>query len=376
MKLLVPKERSGVQYWRTWTPLWELERRNKVQVRSFDARQFTSKEVAEGLKWCDAVVFRGCAGIEGLSLLRQYQTLGKPCIIDQDDFNLDVDPLNPAYKRFGTEEIEIETEHGRSWLWKDGVDGFDLKANRLKAGAAISILQEAAVVTTTTPYLKKKFQEISGREDIIVVPNAVNRDLWKPMPGARDGYKPGFRFGWLISDSHGVDLLYVREAIKDFLVSHPDATLVIMGDYGGINLDGYFPKAQIETYPFCDLYESHYPIIASCLGLDIAIAPLAHTEFNKCKSPLKFAEYTAFGWPTILENIDTYAPYVTNGETALLAGSAQEWRFCLEQMYSNKDLRAKIRFNAKTVLEALFDIKHVALEWEAVFKSVMRITTQ
>lgn len=373
MKLLVPKTKSGVEFWRVWVPLKELERRGKVEIRTFDAKSFTAAEVSTGLKWCDAVILRGCADVAGLDLLRKYQSLGKPCIVDIDDYNFDVDPLNPAYKRFGTEEIEIETEHGKSWLWKDGVDGFDLKKNQIKAGAGISILQEAAVVTTTTPYLKKKFQEISGREDIIVVPNAVNRELWKPMPNTREKYSDGFRFGWFISDSHASDLLYIRETLKKFLEAHKDTKLVIMGDYGGIDLDGYFPKKQVETVPFLDLYEGHYPVIASCLGLDVAIAPLAHTEFNRCKSPLKFAEYTAWGYPTILEDIETYNVYMVKGEHALFAGNPEEWSLALEQMYSNKDLRAKIKFNAPVILDALFDIRKVALEWENAFRSVMRI---
>ncbi len=374
MKLLVPKEKSGVQYWRTWLPLWELEKRGKIELKTFEARDFKPKEISAGLKWCDAMVFRGCAAPAGLSLLRSYQKLGVPCFVDQDDFTFDTDPLNPAYKRFGTEEVEVQTEDGRSWLWKDGVDGFNLKENQLKAGAMISILQEAALITTTTPYLKKKFQAVSGRQDIVCIPNAVDKSLWKPFPAAREKYSDGFRFGWFISDSHGGDLLYIREALRTFLLAHKDAKLVLMGDWGSIDLNGYFPANQIECYPFVDLYEMHYPTIASCLGLDVAIAPLAHTEFNRCKSPLKFAEYTYLGWPTILEDIETYNTYVQAGQSAMLAGSPEAWVNCLNAMYSNKDLRHKIHFNALAVCDALFDLKKVSLEWLATYKSVLKET--
>jgi hypothetical protein len=362
VKLLVPKDGSGVSYWRLMTPLWELQKKGLVDVRFFEARQFSSKEVSDGLKWCDAVIFRGCADVSGLELLRNYQSLGKPCVVDIDDFNFDVDPLNPAYKRFGTEEIEVVTEHGRSWLWKDGVDGFNLKKNRIKAGAGLSILAEAALLTTTTPFLKEKFKQLSGRDDIQVIPNAVNKELWKPVPQAREGYKDGFRFGWIISDSHGSDLLYIRETLKSFLLAHKDAKLVIMGDYGGVNLDGFFPSEQIETHPFCDLYADHYPTVAGCLGLDVAIAPLAHTEFNRCKSPLKFAEYTYLGYPTILENIETYSAYVADGEHALLAGTPSEWTMQLNRLYHDKSLRAKLRFNALQICDTFFDIKNVAMD--------------
>src|SRR4051812_22544127 len=205
IKVLMPKDGSGVGYWRAITPMTELAKRGLIELRTFEARQFSSQEVADGLKWCDVVYLRGCADVTGLGLLRNYQSLGKPCVIDQDDFNFDVDPLNPAYKRFGTEEIEIQTEQGRSWLWKDGVDGFNVKKNQIKAGAGLAILQEAAQITTTTPYLKTKFQKLSDREDIAVIPNAVDKTLWKPVPNAREKYKDGFRFGWFISDSHGSD---------------------------------------------------------------------------------------------------------------------------------------------------------------------------
>jgi glycosyltransferase involved in cell wall biosynthesis len=348
IKLLVPIEMSGVQYWRTRTPLWELEKKGLIEVRYFEARRFSSKEVAD---------------VSGLELLRNYQSLGKPCMVDQDDFNFDVDPLNPAYKRFGTEEVEVQTEHGRSWLWKDGVDGFNLKKNRIKAGAGLSILSEAAIVTTTTPYLKDKFADLAKRDDIQVIPNAVNKELWKPVPSAREKYNDGFRFGWFISDSHGSDLLYIRETLRNFLLAHKDAKLVIMGDYGGVDLTGYFPEAQIETHGFADLYADHYPAIAACLGLDVAIAPLAHTEFNRCKSPLKFAEYTYLGYPTILENIETYAPYVIDGDSALLAGSPSEWTMALNRVYHDKSLRSKLHFNALAVCDMFFDNSKTCMAW-------------
>ena len=377
LKLLVPAEKSGVQYWRTWTPLWELQKRGLVELRTFDVKGFTSKEVAEGIKWCDAVVGRGFSGKAGWSLLRQYQELGKPVFVDHDDFNYDIDPLNKAYAWYGTEEVELEDPKTgeRSWLWKDGVDGFNLKENRLNAGGRMGCMQEAALFTTTTPYLKDRFKELTGREDIIVIPNAINKALWKPVPNSREKYADGFRFGWFISDSHGSDLLYIREALKDFLEQHKDAKLVIMGDYGGVDLDGYFPKDQIETHPFCDLYTDHYPTVAACLGLDVAIAPLAHTEFNRCKSPLKFAEYTYLGYPCILENIETYSPYVTDGEHALLAGNPTEWKMALNQLYHDKGLRAKLRFNALQICDLFFDNSRVCLDWLNAYKMILNRET-
>lgn len=370
MKLLVPSEKSGVQYWRTWTPLWALQEKGLVEIRQFDARNFTSNEVAEGVKWCDAIIGRGFSGKAGWSLLKSYQALGKPVFVDHDDFNFDLDPWNKAYAWYGTEEVElVNPKTGeKEWLWKDGVDGFNLKENRLNAGGRLGVMQEAALFTTTTPYLKQRFQEVTGRTDIVVVPNAINKNLWKPVPNVREGYKDGFRFGWMISDSHGSDLMYIREALKEFLLTHKDAKLVLMGDWGGVDVEGYFPKDQIEVHGFADLYADHYPVIAGCLGLDVAIAPLAHNEFNRCKSPLKFAEYTYLGYPTILENIETYNAYVTDGEHALLAGNPTEWKMCLNRLYHDKELRTKLRWNALQICDLFFNVDKVCMDWYETYR--------
>jgi glycosyltransferase involved in cell wall biosynthesis len=373
MKLLVPIEFSGVQYWRTRTPLWELEKKGLVECRYFETRNFAPKEVADGLKWCDIFIGRGFSGPHGWSLLKSYQQLGKPVVVDHDDFNFDIDPWNKAYKWYGTEEVEIENPKTkeREWLWKDGVDGFDLKANRVNAGGRLGVMQDAAMFITTTPYLKERFRQLTGRDDIHVIPNAINKSLWKPVPGAREKYSDGFRFGWFMSDSHNTDLRYIRATLRDFLLAHKDAKLVLMGDWGGVDLEGYFPKDQIETHDFADLYADLYPTIAACLGLDVAIAPLAHTEFNRCKSPLKFAEYTYLGFPTILENIETYSPYVTDGEHALLASDPKEWMQCLNRLYNDKSLRAKLHFNALEICNLFFDNDKVCMDWYNSFKFLL-----
>src|SRR6185436_19510640 len=100
------------------------------------------------------------------------------------------------------------------------------------------------------------------------------------------------------------------------------------------------PSDQLEWYPFSDLWEGHYPMRMAMLGLDVAIAPLAPTEFNKCKSPLKWAEYTAFGWPVIAQKMLPYSDVVVNGHNGLLADNKEDWVRCLETMYNDASYRA------------------------------------
>lgn len=371
-KLLILANKSGCAYWRLWLPSQHMQHNGLAEVRFVDLRETTHRDLGADLKWCDAVVTTGLMGTKELAMVRQYQSMGVKVFIDYDDLYFNVSPFNTAYRQIGTEEVEVKdpTTGDIQYLWKDGKNGFDLKANRIKFHAYKALLQEADLITTTTLYLKQAMAEVSGREDNIrVVPNAIDFTQWKPMD-VRDKFPDKFRFGWAVSASHGEDWLFIRPVIVDFLRKHPDAKFVIIGDTH-IDIKKAYPDLapQIEWYPFSNLWEGHYPMRMAMLGLDCGIAPLADLEFNRCKSPLKFEEYTAFGWPTIAQNMEPYSSHIVGGETGLLASDYSSWMNALEAMYSNPGLRSKLVFNAKFAVKAMFDLETVARDWAEVYAS-------
>lgn len=377
LKLALLVNRSGCDYWRSYQPAWTMAEKGLAEVRFIEARQLTSKKVGSALKWCDAVVARGLCGTDGLALMTEYQRHDRKVFIDYDDFFFDVSPFNPAYRHFGLEEVQAKNEETGQvdYLWQDGVDGFDIRRNEIKYHAFIDIVRNVDLLTCTTPYLKQKFAEIRGTEEgIEIVPNALNWKRWRPFPNARDHYQDGFRFGWAVSDSHGADLLFVRETIKKFLENHKDAKFVLIGDTH-VDISKYFPKEQLEWHAFSNLFEGHYAVKMGTLGLDVAIAPLADLEFNRCKSPLKYAEYTAFGWPIIAQKMLPYDDVIIHGETGLLAGSPDEWYAALEQMYQSKELRSRCHFGASMLCKELFDLEKVSWAWAAAYKKALGQTT-
>jgi glycosyltransferase involved in cell wall biosynthesis len=317
----------------------------------------------------------GLMGTEGLMAIRQYQQLGVKLVIDYDDLYFNCSPFNPAYRNFGLEDIEIidplTKEH--KWLWKDGENGFSIKDNRVKFLGYQKILQEADLVTTTTVYLKEAVLEIAGGQaNVSVLPNAVKLDEWKPLEGIREQYPDKFRFGWAVSGSHGEDWTFIREALLGFLKAHKDAKFVVIGDtYMDVRTGLSEVAEQIEWYPFSDLWEGHYALRMPLLGLDVAIAPLADNEFNRCKSPLKWEEYTAFGWPVIAQNMTPYKEHIENGKTGLLASDTASWINALEQLYSKPDLRKQLRFNALMEVRETFELNKVAREYSEIYKNLL-----
>ncbi len=373
-KIFVVYSRSGCCYWRTWLPCEEMRKQGLAEFRYMDSRLMTSETLKENLKWADIVHVRGLIGTEALVTMREYQKLGLRVVTDYDDNHFNVSPFNPAYKDFGLEDVQVKdpTTGDVQYLWKDGENGFEIKRNQVKFISVQKIIQECDLVTTTTLHLKNQFVEMAGREDNIrVVPNAIDFDQWKPLDvDIRPKYKDGFRFGWAVSNSHREDFIFIKPAINDFLKSHPDATFVVLGD-AGLDLKKGLPETQVEWHPFSDLWEGHYPMRMAMLGLDVAIAPLAPTDFNKCKSPLKYEEYTAFGWPTICQKMEPYISHVIQGETGLLADDRADWVRCLESLYSNPSLRAKLAFNARFAVKEMFDLKNIAREWAQIYSDLV-----
>jgi glycosyltransferase involved in cell wall biosynthesis len=371
MKLLALINKSGCDFWRTYLPCEEMRKQGLAEVKYLYLKEATSHEIAEALKWCEIVLLRGLGNPIGLQTLRNYKALGRKVVTDYDDLFFNASPFNPSYREFGTEEVEVRNpETGDvQFLWKDGRDGFSLKDNKVKFHAYKCILEEADLITTTTIYLKDALLEISGEREIAVLPNAVDFQRWKPLD-IRDKYKDKFRFGWMVSGSHGEDWLSIKNTLVEFLDKHKDAKFVCMGDTY-LNLTSVLPPNQVEWYPFSDLWEGHYEFMAAMLGLDVAIAPLANTEFNRCKSPLKFAEYTALGWPVIAQKMEPYSSHIIHGETGLIADTKEDWLSCLESLYLNPSLRSKLHFNALYACKQMFDVTKVARDWAIAFRNLV-----
>lgn len=379
MSILKPKiavfyDTNGCCFWRSWLAHQELQHSGLADVRFIELKNTSAVELSESMQWADCIQMAGLMDMKGLELVYKCHNLGLKIAVDYDDLHFNCSPWNPKYRQFGIEEVEYtdpETKETK-WLWKDGKDGFDIKANKFKFNTFQKALRDVDVVTTTTLYLSQALHEIEPEANIRVMPNAIDFEQWKPLD-VRDKFQDKFRFGWAVSGSHGEDWVMIRPVLLEFLKSHPDAKFVAIGDtYMDVKKGLNEVREQIEWYPWSDLWEGHYQLRMPMLGLDAGIAPLADTEFNRCKSPLKWEEYTAFGWPTIAQNMEPYSSHIQQGQTGLLCSTKEEWLLALNQLYADVGLRKKLRFNALLAVKSLFDVKEVAKDWHEMYLQILQ----
>lgn len=149
----------------------------------------------------------------------------------------------------------------------------------------------------STPRLAECY---GGRhDDVRMVPNRLPRTRWQGLVDIeaapdRSGRKP--RIGWAGAAQHAADLEWLEPVV---------ATLAdeVEWYFLGMCPDGLKPYATV-VQPMVDF--ARYPSALAELGLDVAVAPLALHDFNRCKSPLKVLEYGVLGIPVVCTDIEPY----------------------------------------------------------------------
>jgi glycosyltransferase involved in cell wall biosynthesis len=314
---------SGPTLWRIWSPFAELQKRGvfahwkhvqdpELQDPMFQLnvlRKFDAILLAR-MSWAYRVAAR--------MQLQAFHKAGMPVWLEIDD-----DMFSPGIvpRQFGVFErdrakglAQLEQERqDRLWLLRQ-VDGLTVSTRRLH-----TIVRQ----WTDAP--------------IEVVPNALDlRWFYATLRGVRRVVPP-LTIGWAGGARHQADLEPVAQAWGKIAERYPDVMFVIQG-YMSDALVAAVPPERVRRLPWLPLAE--YP--RALLNIDIGICSVAPALFNTAKTPIKLWEYTAAGAACVVSPT-LYGPYVTDGEDALVAETADEWEIQLARLIEQPDLRRQLR---------------------------------
>lgn len=148
------------------------------------------------------------------------------------------------------------------------------------------------MIVSTEP-LKAAYADLI--EDIVVVPNRLERSRWGGLQSQRRvGAKP--RVGWAGAQQHHGDLALMREVV--------DATA---DEVEWVFLGMCPPELRPHVAEFHEgVAFDRYPERLASLNLDLAVAPLEINRFNEAKSNLRLLEYGIMGWPVVCTDIEPY----------------------------------------------------------------------
>lgn len=149
--------------------------------------------------------------------------------------------------------------------------------------------------------------------------------------------------GWGGSDGHTEDLKSIKDVITSICKKHGNVIFSFMGSehlflehFNEISpaQKHYTPPGNLDKY------------LCFVQTLDIGIAPMLDTAYNRCRSDVKFLEYGSRGVAAILSDVLPYRVHSEEGINALLYNGENELFTCLDKLIVSTETRERIAENA------------------------------
>jgi hypothetical protein len=271
-------------------------------------------------------------------VLAEARRAGKPVVYDLDDLLL-----------------AIPAEHPYLNDYEDALGGI------------LYAIIEADQVIVSTPLLREVLLPLQPR--IAVWPTLLPDALWKLQTPRLSEPAAPLTIGYMGGLSHGPDLEMITAVLQHLLN--------MRGDQVEIHFWGCSPPAALaeqpqvrQVNPGVADYAEFAQVFSTTAFADIWLAPLKANLFNRCKSAIKFWEYSALGGAGIYSRLEPYEMVVQDGENGLLAGSYEEWLAAITQLADNPDLRLRLAENAQQTLRQQGLLSTGLDLWQEVYTAV------
>ncbi len=206
-----------------------------------------------------------------------------------------------------------------------------------KAPEIIRQLKFADHVVVSTEPLKESFKDLNDR--ITVIHNSIDPKIWDVKRKKRNDGK--IRIGWTASASHYSDIPLIEPPIKEILEKYPNVEFHMMGMIPeNLQNDRTFHHEATNGY-------KEFPQHLANFDFDIAVAPLFDNQFNRCKSNIKWLEFSMLEIPMVLSKVYPYEYSIEHGKTGYLAENKNQWVKYLSWLIESEELRRKIGQAAK-----------------------------
>ena len=232
----------------------------------------------------------------------------------------------------------------------------------------ITAIIDADLVQVPTEEMRKVVE--SFNPNVIVLPNYLDDTIWQlKKPIQKESDEP-LVLGYMGSNSHTPDLEIIEPVLRDLLSKYNGKiTLEVWGTPlpdGLKGLEGvlWHPSSTNVYTDFVEFFQS--------LKFDLVIAPLADNLFNRCKSSLKFLEYSANGTPGVYSQIAPYEGIVEDGINGFLASNRREWFDKLSLLIEKPELRQQMAIAAQNTVREKWLLSQNIHSWHDIFGKLNR----
>lgn len=308
-------------------PLLKYSQQYGGEVRISTIHEHQHKDIA----WADTVILQRDSNRYVLGLVDILQKMGKRVIIDMDDLLTEVPSFLLCYDH---------CQQTRPYL--------------------LETLRMADAITVTTQRLKDEM--VSYNEHIFVVPNCASsaHEITKHYESESQ------KVNLLVASTDTVRVDFIASALKRVADDkNINIEIICIGPPGAF-LQGTGLTLQAHD----NMDYSHFKAFLSTLDNTIGIIPLDDSRFSRCKSPVKFLDFSLAGIPTVCSDVPPYNDSVINGNNGILcANIEEEWYQAIRKLVLSASFRTEIAKAARQFVEAEYNMQHVADCWNKVFTS-------
>lgn len=275
-------------------------------------------------------------------VLAEARAHGKPVVYDLDDLLL-----------------AMPAEHPHLGDYQDALGGM-----------AYAIIQADKVVVST-PFLRDLLRPLQPH--IAVWPTLLPDALWPLRPPQRPNREAPLVVGYMGGTSHGPDVAMLTTVFQQLLHQ--------WGERMELHFWGCPPPEPLLGHPQVQQrsvgvgsYAEFAAVFGQMATADIWLAPLVPNLFNRCKSSIKFWEYSAIGGVGVYSRLEPYEA-VVEGENGVLASTEEEWLAAINQLADNPDLRWQMAHKAQETLREQGLMSTQLGIWQGIYESAMAEAT-
>jgi glycosyltransferase involved in cell wall biosynthesis len=287
------------------------------------------------IDWADVILVQRYFPLqETQPVLEGILGSGKPVLYDIDDILLDIVETHPLYDNFQRTIPFIR-----------------------------DLLPRVDIVTVTTDRLRE--QLLKYNPHTVVIPNFINEAAIIPTRAPSNSRET--TIAYMGTPSHTKDLELIEDVLFKLKEKFTTGVRFIFWGAAGTRLEKLGP-----VLPFEDNYASFLKKLGET-HFDIGLAPLADTFFNRCKSNIKWLEYSAYGRAGIFSDLDPYRQSVKHGQTGMLAGEdANDWLYALDYLVTHPAERMAMGRAARKAAFACFGLTRGAHSYLELFSKLVQ----
>ena len=246
---------------------------------------------------------------------------------------------------FDIDDLMIDTKYTNTIPYVKTMAGNDKKVyddGVIATGRLLSLCDGA--ITTTEALADELLKYVS---DVMINRNVASEQMvklseeaWKRNTDRKGNHvKIGYFSG---SITHNPDFLIVLPTLIRLMEQYPQVELLLVGELD-IPKELKSFKDRIVVSKMID-WRKLPDLIAE---IDINIAPLEDTIFNRAKSENKWIEASLVKVPTVASRVGAFGKMIENGKTGILCeNTTEDWYGKLEFLVQNSNFRMELAENA------------------------------